>query len=220
LLIEKLSSEPDIKVVIIEDNEKFRNGLIQLIDGTPGYTCVGAFGDCEKALPELRDLLPDVILMDIGLPGMSGIEGVKTIKACFPEIEILMLTIYEDDAKVFESLYAGASGYLLKKTPPAKILEAISEITSGGAPMSPKIARKVLDVFHKENASGEIDHLSAREKEILSLLVDGLSYKAIGDRLFISPHTVRTHLKNIYEKLHVHSKSEAAVKAVKQRLLP
>lgn len=215
-----MPSDSDIQVVVVEDNEKFRNGLRQLIDGTPGYACVGAFADCEKALPEIRDLLPDVVLMDIGLPGMSGIDGVKAIKACFPDVEILMLTIYEDDNKVFKSLHAGASGYLLKKTPPAKILEAITEIHNGGAPMSAKIARKVLDVFHKENLSDETNQLSNREKEILQLMVEGNSYKAIGDRLFISPHTVRTHLKNIYEKLHVHSKSEAAVKAVKHRLLP
>lgn len=209
-----------IDVVVIEDNEKYRNGLTQLIDGTPGYSCVGAFADCEKALPEISNLLPNVVLMDIGLPGMSGIEGVKAIKTCFPEIEILMLTIYEDDDKVFQSLYAGASGYLLKKTPPSRILEAISEIHSGGAPMSAKIARKVLELFHKGTPADEADQLSTREKEILQLLVDGLSHKAIAERLFISPHTVRTHLKNIYEKLHVHSKSEAAVKAVKRRLLP
>ncbi len=129
-----------------------------------------------------------------------------------------MLTIYEDDDKVFQSLYAGASGYLLKKTSPAKILEAISEIHSGGAPMSAKIARKVLNVFHRKTPTDEADQLSTREKEILQLLVEGLSYKAIAERLFISPHTVRTHLKNIYEKLHVHSKSEAAVKAMKHRL--
>jgi DNA-binding NarL/FixJ family response regulator len=208
-----------INVVIIEDNEQYRNGLIQLIDGTPGYACTGAFADCEKALPQICDLLPDVILMDIGLPGMSGIEGVKAIKPLFPEIEILMLTIYEDDDKVFQSLYAGASGYLLKKTPPAKILEAIEEIHAGGAPMSARIARRVLDVFHKKTPADEADQLSPREKDILKLLVEGLSHKAIAERLFISPHTVRTHLKNIYEKLHVHSKSEAAVKAVKDDLI-
>jgi DNA-binding NarL/FixJ family response regulator len=207
-----------INVVVIEDNEKYRNGLIQLIDGTPGYSCVGAFANCEQALQEIVNLLPNVVLMDIGLPGMSGIEGVKAIKTFFPEIQILMLTIYEDDDKVFQSLYAGASGYLLKKTPPAKILEAISEIHSGGAPMSAKIARKVLEVFHKESAAEEENQLSSREKEVLQLLVEGHSHKAIAERLFISPHTVRTHLKNIYEKLHVHSKSEAAVKAVKRRL--
>jgi DNA-binding NarL/FixJ family response regulator len=207
-----------IEVVIIEDNGKYRSGLTQLIDGTPGYSCVGAFSDCENALQEIVDLLPNVVLMDIGLPGMSGIEGVKAIKACFPEIEILMLTIYEDDDKVFQSLYAGASGYLLKKTPPAKILEAISEIHTGGAPMSAKIARKVLEVFHKESAAEEENQLSSREKEVLQLLVEGHSHKTIAEHLFISPHTVRTHLKNIYEKLHVHSKSEAAVKAVKRRL--
>lgn len=209
-----------IEVVVIEDNEKYRNGLTQLIDGTPGYSCVGGFAGCEKALPEICNLLPDVVLMDIGLPGMSGIEGVKAIKTCFPEIQILMLTIYEDDDKVFQSLYAGASGYLLKKTPPAKILEAISEIHSGGAPMSAKIARKVLDIFHKGSREDETAKLSPREKEILELLVKGHSHKAIAKSLFISPHTVRTHLKNIYEKLHVHSKSEAAVKAVKHRLFP
>lgn len=207
-----------INVIIIEDNEQYRHGLMQLINGTPGYSCVGAFADCEKALPQICDLLPEVILMDIGLPGMSGIEGVKAIKPLFPEIEILMLTIYEDDDKVFQSLYAGASGYLLKKTPPAKILAAIEEIHAGGAPMSAKIARRVLDVFHKKMPTDDAEQLSVREQEILQLLVEGLSHKAIAERLFISPHTVRTHLKNIYEKLHVHSKSEAAVKAVKRRL--
>ena len=158
-----------INVVIIEDNEQYRNGLTQLIDGTPGYYCVGAFADCEKALPQICDLLPDVILMDIGLPGMSGIEGLKAIKPLFPEIEILMLTIYEDDDQVFQSLYAGASGYLLKKTPPAEILEAISEIHSGGAPMSAKIARRVLNVFHKKTPTDEADQLSPREQEILTV---------------------------------------------------
>lgn len=214
-----MSEETVIEVVIIEDNDQFRHGLLQLISGTPGYACIGAFGDCETALPEIADLEPDVILMDIGLPGMSGIEGVKAIKAEFPEINILMLTIYEDDDKVFESLYAGACGYLLKKTAPAGILEAITEIHSGGAPMSPRIARKVLNVFHEKIPSEQTAQLSTREHEILQFLVEGLSYKAIGSRLFISPHTVRTHLKNIYEKLHVHSKSEAAVKAVKRRLI-
>jgi DNA-binding NarL/FixJ family response regulator len=215
-----LSSNTDIKVVIIEDNQKFRDGLRQLIGGTPDYVCAGAFEGCEQALPELCDLVPDVVLMDIGLPGMSGIEGVKAIKACFPQIEILMLTVYEDDAKVYESLYAGASGYLLKKTAPARILEAITEMHNGGSPMSPQIARKVLEVFHKAAPAEEVGQLSAREKDILQLLVEGLSYKAIGKRLIISPHTVRTHLKNIYEKLHVHSKSEAAVKAIRHRFLP
>jgi DNA-binding NarL/FixJ family response regulator len=213
-------SETDITVVVIEDNEDFRNGLTQLLSDTPGYSCLGAFADCESALSEIRNLLPNVILMDIGLPGMSGIDGVKAIKSCFPAIEILMLTIYEDSAKVFDSLYVGASGYLLKKTQPAGILEAISGIHNGGSYMSPQIARKVLDLLHKESQTSEGERLSSREREILQLLTQGLSYKAISNRLFISPHTVRTHLKNIYEKLHVHSKSEAAVKAVKFRLLP
>lgn len=158
--------------------------------------------------------------MDIGMPGMSGIEGVRLLKSVFPQVDVIMQTVYEDDERIFQSIIAGASGYLLKKTPPAKILEAIKDIREGGAPMSASIARKVLTMFQSPSPlkSSEYD-LSEREKEVLGGLVKGLSYKMIADQCFISIDTVRSHIKNIYEKLHVHSKGEAVAKAMRNRLV-
>lgn len=209
-----------IKVAIIEDNKELREGLSQLVQGTPGYKCVGAFANCDHLLDNIEKVMPEVVLMDIGMPGISGIEGVKLVKSRFPEIEMLMLTVYEDEEKIFESICAGASGYLLKKTPPAKILEAIREIHAGGAPMTAKIARKVLHMFLQNAPLTSTEYqLSQREQEVLAGLVKGLSYKMIADQCHISVDTVRSHIKSIYEKLHVHSKSEAVVKALRSRLL-
>jgi DNA-binding NarL/FixJ family response regulator len=209
-----------IKVAIVEDNKELREGLEQLIKGTRGLVCLGAYGTCNALIEELSALDTDVILMDIGLPGISGIECVKLVKEQNPEINIIMLTVYDDEQKIFESIYNGASGYLLKKTPPAKILEAIVEIHAGGAPMTGKIARRVLNMFQQSNipVSREIE-LSRREKEILQGLVEGLSYKMIAEKYFISIDTVRTHIKHIYDKLHVHSKSQAVAKAIKEKLV-
>jgi DNA-binding NarL/FixJ family response regulator len=209
-----------IRVAIVEDNKELREGLEQLISGTRGLECVGAYGACSLLLEEVPSLSPDVILMDIGLPGMSGVECVKLVKGREPDINILMLTVYDDDQKIFESIYNGASGYLLKKTPPAKILEAIEEIHAGGAPMSGKIARRVLTMFQRSNkpVSHQLE-LSQREKEILHGLVDGLSYKMIAEKYFVSIDTVRTHIKHIYDKLHVHSKSQAVAKAIREKLV-
>ncbi len=200
--------------------EFLREGLEQLIRETRGLQCVGAYGMCSLLLEELSVRSPDVILVDIGLPGLSGVECVKLIKNQNPRVNILMLTVYDDDQKIFESIYNGASGYLLKKTPPAKILEAVREINAGGAPMTGKIARRVLNMFQQANVPipQEIE-LSQREKDILLGLVEGYSYKMIGERYFISIDTVRTHIKHIYDKLHVHSKSQAVAKAIREKII-
>ncbi len=209
-----------IPVAIVEDNVDLRDGLAQLVHGTPGYNCVGAFGDCDQFLNSLDKLRPKVVLMDIGLPGMTGIEGVQKLKARQPDVEVLMLTVFEDDQKIFDSLCAGASGYLLKKTPPAKILEAIQEIHEGGSPMSAKIARRVLRMFQSTPPTTPSSaQLTDRELQVLSGFVRGMSYKMIAAEYAISIDTVRSHVRHIYEKLHVNSKGQAISLAVKNRLL-
>ncbi len=208
-----------VSVVIIEDNNELRESLAQLIQGTPGFKCAGAFPSCEQLFPGLDRIRPDVALMDIGLPGMSGIDGVRRLKELAPAVDVLMLTVYEDDKRIFESVCAGACGYLLKKTSPARILEAIRELHQGGAPMTEKVARRVLEMFRDRGPSGSPDiRLSDREYDVLSDLVRGMSYKMIADSRSISVDTVRSHIKNIYGKLHVHSKSEAVAKALRNRL--
>jgi DNA-binding NarL/FixJ family response regulator len=211
-----------IKVVIVEDSNTIREGLKLLIDGTAGYSCEAAFSNCEDLLSEIKNLHVDVILMDIDLPGISGIEGIKQIKKISNDILILILTVYDENELIFEALCAGASGYLVKKTPPAKLLEAIKDAYEGGAPMTSNIARKVVDFFQRNkqiNEKTENILLTPREKEVLSGLVNGSSYKAIADHLHISLETVRFHFRNIYKKLHVHSQSEAVVKAIKEGLV-
>ena len=206
-----------ICVAIFEDNSLLRDSLYQLINGTEGLCCTGAFGDCTDILLNIRKSAPDVVLMDIQMPGKSGVEGAKMIHDQFPEIKIIMQTVVEDEEKVFASICHGASGYLLKNTPPAKLLQSIVEVREGGAPMTPIIAQKVLDKFRSQttNSSKELDYLSVREKEILECLVDGMSYKMAAAACKISVDTVRFHIRHIYEKLHVNSKSEAIVKAMK-----
>jgi DNA-binding NarL/FixJ family response regulator len=212
-----------INIIIIEDNETIREGLKVLIDGTMDYNCSATFSNCEDLLEKLDKLKFDILLMDIDLPGMSGIEGIKEIKKIYPESIILVLTIYEENERVFDALFAGASGYLVKKTPPARLLEAIKEAHEGGAPMSAQIARKVVNFFQQNKQNEQHDendtNLTPREKEVLSGLVDGRSIKAIADALFISIETVRFHFRNIYRKLHVHSQSEAVIKAIKEKLV-
>lgn len=211
-----------IKVAITEDNTTIREGLAALINGTTGYSCVGSFGDCESLLSKLHTLNVDVVLMDIGLPGMSGIEGIARAKKIKPDLNILMLTVYEDSQSVFKALCAGACGYLVKKTPPSRLLEAIKDANEGGAPMSSLIARQVINVFQQTQSKTTEEteaELSAREKEVLTSLAEGNNYQEIADRLFISVDTVRHHIKNIYKKLHVHSQSEAVAKAIRKGLI-
>lgn len=205
-----------ISVAIIEDDEDIREGIQKYLNKQPSFSCRLAEESVEEfLLHKLEDAAPDVILMDIGLPGMSGIDGIKLIKQKDPDIDIVMLTIYHDSHKIFEALRAGASGYLLKNTPLAEIKEAIEQLQAGGAPMSPQIARKVIEHFNPANKPEPESPLTAKEKEIVVGLVDGLSYKMIGDRMSISVETVRFHIKNIYQKLHVHSKAEVITKSLR-----
>jgi DNA-binding NarL/FixJ family response regulator len=211
----------EIKVVIFEDNKPLRDGLYMLIAGSPGFTCTGCFANCRKVIKDIESSEPDVVLMDIDMPGISGIEAVQLIKKQFPYIQILMQTVFEEDDKIFASICAGASGYLLKKTPPVKILEAIKETAEGGAPMTPSVAARVLQMFQKQSTSAPVEFidLSEREREVLKHLVTGDSYKMIAAACYISIDTVKTHIKNIYQKLHVNSKSEAVAKAIFQKLV-
>jgi DNA-binding NarL/FixJ family response regulator len=202
-----------IKVAIVEDDTRIRESLAVLLNGSDEFSCAGAYPNAEAALKQMPQQWPDVVLMDINLPGMSGIECVAKLKELRPALHIIMLTICADDEEIFDSLRKGASGYLIKKTPPAKILEAIADVHSGGAPMSSAIARRVVQYMRQEPASpGKPENLSKREYEILGYLAKGYQYKEIADVLSISLLTVSTHIKNIYEKLHVHSRTEAVVK--------
>lgn len=211
-----------INVAIVEDNDTIREGLAVLINGTSGYKCVGSFRDCESFLLTLNTLDANVVLMDIALPGISGIEGIKKAKKIKPDIDILMLTIYEDSEKVFDALCEGACGYLVKKTPPLKLLDSIKEVYEGGSPMSSQIARQVITAF-KESKSTKDENLefelSPREKEVINLLAGGNNYQQIAEQLFISVDTVRHHIKNIYKKLHVHNQSEAVAKAIRKKII-
>lgn len=204
-----------IHVAIVEDDHDIRNTLALIIDGTPGFSCELHFVDCESAIPAILDYKPDVVLMDINLPGMTGIQGVSKLKQKMPNLDIIMLTIQEDDHSVFESLCVGATGYLIKNTPPNSLLKAIGEVKAGGAPMSANIARKVLGSF-KRNVDSP---LTSRETEILKLLCEGLNYRDIAEKLFVSGNTVQTHIKNIYKKMQVNSRAEAVKKALKDKLV-
>jgi DNA-binding NarL/FixJ family response regulator len=200
-------------VAIVEDNRDFRATLAHYLDEAPGYRCVCACGTSEEALQKIPRLLPDVVLMDIHLPNMSGVECTRRLKELCPALQILMLTVYDDNERIFSALKAGAGGYLLKRADPADILHAIQDVKQGGAPMSSQIARRVVQSF-REAANDElkVDALSQREEEILQHLSKGYSTKEIADRLSVSVNTVRTHLQHIYHKLHVRSRTEAVVK--------
>lgn len=208
------------RVLLVEDDRVARDGLRTLIDGTPGFSCVAACASVEQALRAAPSEPPEVILLDIGLPGMSGSEGVAPLRARYPAAAVVMLTVYEEEDRVFESICNGACGYLLKKTPPAKLLEAIAEVRAGGAPMSPQIARQVVRLFQKTGPPRRIEyHLTAQETRMLALLADGHSYQAAADRIHVSVNTIRNYVRSVYEKLHVHTKSEAVSKAIKAGLI-
>jgi DNA-binding NarL/FixJ family response regulator len=209
-----------IRVVIVEDQRQLREGLAMLINGTPGFACVGSFRTMEDALRAISRDLPDLVLTDIGLPGMSGTEGIRILKERYPDLAMVALTVYDDDEEIFGALCAGALGYLLKNTAPARLLECLREVVSGGAPMSPEVARRVVrlfkDVAPPERASYR---LTGQETQMLKLLVEGHNYKTAAADLGLSVHTVSFHMRNIYSKLQVHSKSEAVAKALRDRLV-
>jgi DNA-binding NarL/FixJ family response regulator len=207
-------------VAIVEDQREVREGLRFLIDGTEGYRCTGCFASVEEALPALAPALPDVVLMDLGLPGMSGIEGIRLLTGRHPGLRLIALTVYEDDDRIFEALCAGASGYLLKKTPPARLLEGVQEVMAGGAPMSPGVASRVITLFREFRPPERTEHqLTPHEVRLLKLLAEGHSYKTAAAALGSSVNTVAFHMKSIYAKLQVHSKSEAVAKALRNRIV-
>lgn len=209
-----------IKVAIIEDRREIREGLGMLIGGTPGYSCTGSYRSMEEALDKIGHSLPDVVLSDIGLPGMDGIEGVRILKQRYPQLLVLMLSVYDDDDRIFDALCAGACGYLLKKTPPARLIESLREAVGGGAPMSPEVARRVITLFRDFRPPERADYqLTPHEMRLLKLLVEGHNYKTAAFELKVSVNTVSFHMRHIYEKLQVHSKSEAVAKALRHRLI-
>ena len=209
-----------IRVAIVEDQRDIREGLAVLIGGTDGFACAGAWRTMEEALAGVQAPLPDVALVDIGLPGMSGIEGIRRLRESHPSLLVLMLTIYEDDERIFDALCAGASGYLLKKTPPSRLLESLREAVDGGAPMSPEVAHRVVELFRRVRPPERADHnLTPHETRILRLFVEGHSYKTAADQLGVTTNTIAFHIKSIYGKLQVHSKTEAVTKALRSGLL-
>jgi DNA-binding NarL/FixJ family response regulator len=209
-----------IKVAIIEDQQVLREGLAFLINSTEGFRCTGSFGSVEHALKRIADDLPQVALVDIGLPGVTGIEGIRVLKNRWPNLLLITLTVYEDDQKIFDALCAGASGYLLKRTPPARLVESLREVVNGGAPMSPEVAARVISLFKNARPPARADHnLTPHELRLLKMLVEGHSYKTAAAELGSSINTIGTHMQSIYRKLQVHSKSEAVVKALRSGLV-
>jgi len=214
-----MGEKEKMKIAVFEDNSNFRESLEFIIVTTPDMELCGSFEDTNRLLQRIEAIQPEVVLMDINIPGKNGIEAVKEIKDHFPSVQVCMQTVFEDDDKVFASLCAGASGYILKNTAPEKVLQAIREVAEGGAFFTPSIAKKILHNFHEQPAQAEYIKLSEKEKEVLKYLVDGMSYKMIADKVNVSFHTIHSHIKNIYEKLHVNSKGEAVAKALKQKLI-
>ncbi len=207
--------EPPIQVAIVEDDSKIRQLLQLIVDGSPGFSCHQEFEDCESAIPALQQHPPDLLLFDIDLPQMSGIECLKILQGTLPNLAVVMLTIHEDDETVFNALCAGAIGYLVKGIPPDQLLLALQEAHQGGAPMSSSIARKVVRHFHGKNQHS----LSERETDVLKLLCEGENYRTIAEKLFNSSNTVKAHIKKIYSKLHVHTRAEAVAKAIQNKII-
>ena len=221
-LLQPMPDQPAraIRVVIVEDQRRIREGLEALIGGTEGYTCSDTFRSMEEALARPWTNVPDVALVDIGLPGMSGIEGIRLLREKYPSTVLVMLTVYEDDERIFEALCAGACGYLLKKTPPARLLEYLKDVMSGGSAISPEVARRVIDLFRTIRPPEQADYnLTPHEARLLRLLMEGHNYKTAAAAMGVSFNTIAFHMKNVYQKLQVHSKSEAVAKALRSKLI-
>ncbi len=208
-----------IRVAILDDDAEFRELISTTVSSSEDLKCVGIYGTCDEALEKIEKDIPDILLLDIAMPGKSGIQSLKEIKQKFPSVEVLMLTVLSDNEKIFESVRNGAVGYILKKSPAQKLLEAIKEAYEGGAPFPGEIARKVLEYFKTPLKDPAQSELSDREKEVLEALVDGHGTKAIADKLFVSINTIRFHLRNIYNKLHVNSRTEAVAKALRNKII-
>ena len=212
--------QSDIKTLIIEDQRELREGLQTLINFTPGFKSIGAFRTAEEAITRAKYDQPDVVLTDIGLPGMNGIEGTRKLKELYPNLIILVLSVYDDDERIFDALCAGACGYLLKRTPPSQLLDNIREAVTGGAPMSPEVASRVIRLFREFRPPERVDYdLTPHETRILKLLVDGYNFTTAAKKLGVSYNTIKYHMTNIYDKLQVHSKTDAVTKALQNRLL-
>ena len=209
-----------IRVAIIEDQREIREGLRELIDGAEDLRCSAAFGSVEEVMPRMGSDLADVVLVDIGLPGKSGIEGIRLLKERNPELVLVVLTVFDDDRRIFEAICAGASGYMLKKMPAPRLLQGIRDAAVGGAPMSPEIAARVIALFRQTRPAAPEDHdLTPHEVRVLKLLVDGHNYKTAAVELSVSVNTISFHMRRIYDKLHVHTKSEAVAKALRDQII-
>jgi DNA-binding NarL/FixJ family response regulator len=209
-----------VKVAIVEDQREIRECLALLVNGTEGYSCSGSYRSMEEAIEKIPRQVPDVVLSDIGLPGMSGIDGVRRLKELYPDLLVLMLTVYDDDERIFDAMCAGACGYLLKKTPPARLIASLQEVVDGGAPMSPEVARRVIALFREIRPPERAEyHLTPHETRLLKLFVEGHNYKTAAVELKVTVNTINFHVRSIYDKLQVHSRSEAVAKALLNRLV-
>lgn len=208
-----------IALVIYEDNARLRQSMELLLGEGSGFVIGGAFADCDHVVEQMEELQPKLVIMDIDMPGIGGIEGVRKIKTAFPEIKVIMYTVFDDDSRIFDCICYGADGYLLKNTSPVKLIQSLNELVEGGAPMSPFVAQKVFQHFRKTTVSKEEFHLTEKEKEVLELLVKGNSYKMIADKRGVTIDTVKKHLQNIYHKLHVSCGTEAVAKALQHKIV-
>ncbi len=208
-----------VKLLIYEDNSRLRQSLELLLEEGSGFEVLGAFPDCNEVEKQVRKLKPELVIMDIDMPGIGGIEGVKILKSNYPDVKVVMHTVFDDDNRIFDCICSGADGYMLKNTSPVKLIEALQELAEGGAPMSPFVAQKVFQHFRQKKIDSEQFHLTPREKEILELLVKGNSYKMIADKSFVSIDTVKKHLQNIYHKLHVNCGTEAVAIALRHKIV-
>ncbi len=214
------AAEKTVTIAIVEDIRDIREGLMTLINFTDGFACNGSYRSMEEAIPKIKGNVPDVLLSDIGLPGMNGIDGIRILKDLYPGMTVLMLTVYDDDERIFDAICAGANGYLLKRTAPAKLLENIREAVDGGAPMSPEVASRVIKLFREIRPPERVDYdLTPHETRLLKLLVDGHNYTTAAEELNVSFNTIKFHMRHVYEKLQVHSKSEAVSLALKNRIV-